>query len=554
MPQTLTIGTTPYSQWQHLQPLLNHLGWNQQPQDPETWYQTDPTPAATPHLLLHTRPELAIAHALDAGDTPERALQHWQQAAEHLLTWYKGNRRQASMVEITSAAAQPDALIGWLRQNHPAFYNIPGAIELPAGEPAAPGNLNLLIATQLVAQTPALNSLLAQLEASSIPVADHHYPKPDVDILAIHEEVNEQSEQAQQHAETVSSECQALEAQLKQLKSVQSNLEAQLQKAETDQKNLQDENTLLLEQLHKVQEELETYYHKAKNGDSESASLKAQNTELEQRLQQAKTQDIERLKSVEVQETGTSQATRVQLEKELATQKQALEKSETLQASFKEENDLVLKQLFKVQEELESYYLQNQDLKKSKKAAERQKQAAEAELKKQKNEYNLTVQLLHSAQKELDKQRHSLKAEQAKINALTRRLSRSEQRLNRTQKALTQVREHFKPSFMSKAIRALGKIKRHNRLVSHQIALVQASEYFDPRWYQREYPDVALHFDNPAEHYVRHGAHEGRQPGPRFNASEYLKQNPDVAGSGQNPLVHYLMHGRTEGRRHPGKA
>jgi hypothetical protein len=80
------------------------------------------------------------------------------------------------------------------------------------------------------------------------------------------------------------------------------------------------------------------------------------------------------------------------------------------------------------------------------------------------------------------------------------------------------------------------------------IELLTASELFDRNWYLAAYPDVARSGVNPAQHYLRHGADEGRDPGPRFSTSKYLQQHPDVAGAGMNPLLHYLTFGLGERR------
>ena len=63
-----------------------------------------------------------------------------------------------------------------------------------------------------------------------------------------------------------------------------------------------------------------------------------------------------------------------------------------------------------------------------------------------------------------------------------------------------------------------------------------------------EYPDVAASGEDPARHYLIHGAAERRSPGPEFDAEGYLASYPDVAASGLNPLLHYLEHGQAEGR------
>jgi hypothetical protein len=80
------------------------------------------------------------------------------------------------------------------------------------------------------------------------------------------------------------------------------------------------------------------------------------------------------------------------------------------------------------------------------------------------------------------------------------------------------------------------------------IELLTASELFDRNWYLAAYPDVARTGINPAQHYLRHGANEGRDPGPRFSTRKYLERHPDVAGAGMNPLLHYLKFGLAERR------
>lgn len=78
--------------------------------------------------------------------------------------------------------------------------------------------------------------------------------------------------------------------------------------------------------------------------------------------------------------------------------------------------------------------------------------------------------------------------------------------------------------------------------------LLARSRLFDAQWYLTENPDVAAAGLDPVDHYLKHGAGEGRDPSPLFLTGWYLRQNPDVAAAGINPLVHYLVHGWLEGR------
>ena len=75
-----------------------------------------------------------------------------------------------------------------------------------------------------------------------------------------------------------------------------------------------------------------------------------------------------------------------------------------------------------------------------------------------------------------------------------------------------------------------------------------ASALFDAAWYLGQYPEVAALECDPLTHYLRRGAHEGRDPNPVFNTAWYLANNPNVAAADLNPLQHYLEFGARAGR------
>lgn len=82
---------------------------------------------------------------------------------------------------------------------------------------------------------------------------------------------------------------------------------------------------------------------------------------------------------------------------------------------------------------------------------------------------------------------------------------------------------------------------------------VLLSGFLDPQWYIERYPDVPPSYMTPLDHYMAHGAYEGRSPGPNFDGAWYLAQYPDLAVGAAartlNPLLHYLDHGAVEGRK-----
>lgn len=85
------------------------------------------------------------------------------------------------------------------------------------------------------------------------------------------------------------------------------------------------------------------------------------------------------------------------------------------------------------------------------------------------------------------------------------------------------------------------------RRTERDVQLLYQSGLFDADWYRTEYPDVANTHMDPAEHYLLHGASEGRNPGPQFNTSQYLYDHPDLADSDENPLLHFLRFRGTSG-------
>lgn len=86
-----------------------------------------------------------------------------------------------------------------------------------------------------------------------------------------------------------------------------------------------------------------------------------------------------------------------------------------------------------------------------------------------------------------------------------------------------------------------------------RISRLLATPLFDALWYLRRYPDLDpdLHL-TPAEaarHYLRHGAAEGRDPGPAFSTSGYWAQvrAAGLSLGSENPLLHYLEAGQKLG-------
>jgi glycosyltransferase involved in cell wall biosynthesis len=89
----------------------------------------------------------------------------------------------------------------------------------------------------------------------------------------------------------------------------------------------------------------------------------------------------------------------------------------------------------------------------------------------------------------------------------------------------------------------------------HDETVVAKSIYFDANWYLDNYEDVKNAGYDPALHYLRYGAAEGRDPSRLFSTSAYKRKFPELLTSGENPLVHFARHNkaaaRTKARRRP---
>ena len=191
-------------------------------------------------LYTYARPEYAVAQAMADGAAPEDALREWQAAINKMLAEFRPKRRHSLLVEATSALRHAGAPLPGQPTHTPAA----GAKALETTGGISP--IHLALATLAVYQTSDIRYLLGELAASTAPLPGWDKP-PQLDLQLI-----------QQSLRTTRQAYDALETEL-------ATTQAQL-------KEHQEENELLLLQLHQVQEELERYYlrnlelERAKNG------------------------------------------------------------------------------------------------------------------------------------------------------------------------------------------------------------------------------------------------------------------------------------------------
>lgn len=77
--------------------------------------------------------------------------------------------------------------------------------------------------------------------------------------------------------------------------------------------------------------------------------------------------------------------------------------------------------------------------------------------------------------------------------------------------------------------------------------LERLKQLVDEEFYFNSYPEIKTAKLSAAEHFVKHGMHEGRQPNALFDVELYYNQVPELYSSGENPYLHYLRCGRAQG-------
>ncbi|GIX24541.1 MAG: hypothetical protein KatS3mg122_1772 [Caldimonas sp.] len=187
-----------------------------------------------------------------------------------------------------------------------------------------------------------------------------------------------QSAEAKAQLEAARAEQARLEEKLKAMRAqAEADLVAARAKADAEAKaaaeraqQLGEENELLLNQLHQVQEELERYClrqqqleqrmaEQEREAQRQTELLAQQSTEAKAQLEAARAEQArleEKLKAMRAQAEADLVAARAKADAEA---KAAADRAQELG----EENELLLNQLHQVQEELERYYLENQRLK-----------------------------------------------------------------------------------------------------------------------------------------------------------------------------------------------
>ncbi len=401
------------------------------------WQDFDPQVRV---LLVFDEPQAYIARALQALDksdanSPDAAcvdavLQQWQHWNSALLYYFHRHTERCLLVNSQQALRAPQALLALLQKHwqiqldaDPLASSTAAATTalLPqylAGQLLPPEHPAWLLAQELnsvahLPASPAANASplalwqdwrrLVQTQLSSAAQAQHQQQQ-----LAQNQARIDAETLAKQQAEQALAQREAEHKQLHQLhQQLASQQQTQAQQArhhEAQQSALQHENSLLLQQLHQVQEELESAFLQRQSLE-QAASQAAQDKAALIRTRDALVQEKAALVSAQAATSAKEKAALATANakadasakasadaiakekaalaqrdalatenKKLAQQITSLQQAQSAQqaqpdpkhsaqaAELQQENELLLLQLHQVQEELEHYFLQNQAL------------------------------------------------------------------------------------------------------------------------------------------------------------------------------------------------
>ena len=182
----------------------------------------------TAHLiLLVPLPAVAVARRLGEGMGPKPALAQWLESAEAVLSVIRPHRGRASLVFAEHALVAPEAFLTSVAQRLQLGLQQVRAEDEP---PELPSAMLRMMAENAIWQSAEARSLASEMQATALPLAAaSELLLPDVQGVFEEYRKGIESLAAAQHKAKISEE-------------------------------LQEENELLLLQLHQVQEELEHYF------------------------------------------------------------------------------------------------------------------------------------------------------------------------------------------------------------------------------------------------------------------------------------------------------
>jgi hypothetical protein len=331
------------------------------------WKSLDPQLA---FVLVYDTPEQLVAQAFDVQTplTPQalqQATDNWSAYNAALLHFYHRNPERCLLVHAQQVRESSNTYLQQMRTRIGAPVL---TIETAADETDAVSDASEpTIEVQRHAAAPhnPHNALKAYIA---------HALTQQPDTLQLYEEL--QSVANLPLAEQIAAPYTPLDAWVS-MTALQNQHTKQAAKAQQSTNEQQQENELILLQLHQVQEELDRHYLEGQQQQikikalTETEKLATERSSQMELAQKAKAEaeknsqtKLAKEHAGQIEQINKQLATQTKLAQAQATQiKEAAAKPAAADLELTQENELMLLQLHQVQEELERYYLENQRLK-----------------------------------------------------------------------------------------------------------------------------------------------------------------------------------------------
>lgn len=469
-------------------------------------------------VVLYAPLHLALEQAANAGTEPSQAVALWRHNATQLVRFCKQQRGRVLLFSLADVLAAPQLFKTLCTQRWPELKVATPSVSAIEHSVAV---LHRLVAQSLRSTSAELNALEQQLAALAQPleeVACAHPTLAELNQLVASMQAGQQARTGLQHAEQ----------QLQQQQQYIARVTDEKDTAQAALVELQQENSLLLEQLHQVQEALE---ESLQEQQKTKAALEQEN----QATQQTATKLSEQ------------QQINVQLQGQLNQAQQALNVAQTKQKTTQSEHAQALA------------YAQHQREK-----AEQKNAQLSSQLQEQQDNVNALQQQLNALSEKQNHMAQHHDALQQENALLLEQLFCVQEELEKylvcdqpspepdhAPALLAEAENSPATSGPAASLKTQLKKRAEKKKLQRKAAELAASPLFNADWYLKQYPDVAadkVFANNPALHYLKCGGFEGRNPGPNFSSQDYLNANPDVAAAGVNPLYHYLRFGQAENR------
>jgi hypothetical protein len=380
------LGTGPIWHGLALDLLLGNIdqelwGWA----DPQAVYLLDYWKELDPQLafiLVYDTPEQLVAQAFDeqtplSPEALQQVAQNWSAYNAALLHFYHRNPERCLLVHAQQVRASASTYLQQVRTRigAPVMADHPDTkthsdsdIELAQqrGAAAPQDALKDYIARALIQQQPDSLQLYEELQSvANLPLADHEAaPTAPLDawlsMVALQSRYTKQATKAQTHERAQEAQIQALSQSLRGAKALAGERQQQIARLEQAQataeqrsQEQQQENEMILLQLHQVQEELERHYL---DGQQQQVKIKA--LQEAEKLAGKRTKDLEqliqdkaKLATERASQLELSQKAKAETDKALANTNAELSKA---QASAKAQSDQLIRDNAKLAAERDS--------------------------------------------------------------------------------------------------------------------------------------------------------------------------------------------------------